>query len=122
MSGKLGLKDTWHLLRYLLDPENCKTAHNKNIGRIIHEHPFQDDEFLNELRSRYLDASDKKTLPEYKGALNPGMDEEITTAEVFPYKATAKTLTINKLTAYVNQTNRFIRLIANKHFGMKEAV
>lgn len=82
MSGNLHLKDTWHLLRFLLDPENCKSAHSKNIERIIHGHPLGNKELLKALKDIYLNTSSPIELPGYAGSSNPEMDEEISTAEV----------------------------------------
>lgn len=77
-NSKLGLEDHGNYYTQLLDPENTKLAHRKNIARLMHECALQDDELIHaeELRLRHVDISERVTLPKYEGTKYPYLDEE----------------------------------------------
>ncbi|KAL1416402.1 hypothetical protein MTO96_027965 [Rhipicephalus appendiculatus] len=54
MAGNLGLRDTWSLLRVLLDPTHTKACQRKDISHLLHSSSLTDTEFLATLRDRYL--------------------------------------------------------------------
>lgn len=77
MSGNLGLKDTWNFLRSQLDPEHTKAQQRKNVNRILHQLPLQDNELLDALKTQYLTTTPPTPLPPYTGNPNPLLDEDI---------------------------------------------
>ncbi|KAH6933594.1 hypothetical protein HPB50_016736 [Hyalomma asiaticum] len=50
MAGNLGLRDTWSLLRVLLDPTHTKASQRKDISHLLHSSSLTDTEFLHDLR------------------------------------------------------------------------
>ncbi|KAL1436927.1 hypothetical protein MTO96_049224 [Rhipicephalus appendiculatus] len=54
MAGNLGLRDTWSLLRVLLDPTHSKASQRKDISHLLHSSSLTDTEVLATLRDRYL--------------------------------------------------------------------
>ncbi|KAH6933651.1 hypothetical protein HPB50_017363 [Hyalomma asiaticum] len=46
MAGNLGLRDTWSLLRVLLDPTHTKASQCKDISHLLHSSSLTDTEFL----------------------------------------------------------------------------
>ncbi|KAH7934269.1 hypothetical protein HPB49_024188 [Dermacentor silvarum] len=65
MAGNLGLRDTWSLLRVLLDPTHTKASQRKDISHLLHSSPLTDTDFLAALRDRYLCIDPPTTLPAY---------------------------------------------------------
>ncbi|XP_072143055.1 uncharacterized protein [Dermacentor andersoni] len=82
MSGNLGLRDTWTFLRCLLEPGGTKAAQRKNVNRILHKLPLQDDVLLDALKTHYLTTTPPTPLPTYTGGPNPTLDEDISKWEV----------------------------------------
>ncbi|KAL1433474.1 hypothetical protein MTO96_001841 [Rhipicephalus appendiculatus] len=81
----MGCKKTWHLLRHLLDPGSSKSAARKQLARIIHQYPGTDEELLEELITRYINASHTQSsteqLPQYTGTSNEQLDADISASE-----------------------------------------
>ncbi|XP_049274235.1 uncharacterized protein LOC125759460 [Rhipicephalus sanguineus] len=82
MAGNLGLRDTWSLLRVLLDPTHTKASQRKDISHLLHSSPLTDTEFLAALRDRYLCTDPPIPLPAYTGSPNPDLDADISLGEV----------------------------------------
>ncbi|KAH7977840.1 hypothetical protein HPB49_003717 [Dermacentor silvarum] len=82
MAGNLGLRDTWSLLRVLLDPTHTKASQRKGISHLLHSSPLTDTDFLAALRDRYLCTNPPTTLPAYTGSPNPDLEADISTGEV----------------------------------------
>lgn len=82
MDGNISLARTWSLLRYLLDPDECKTAQRQNLHKIQHKHEGTEQELLDEIRSKYIGDTEKVPLHGYCGIPNDRLDEPITESEV----------------------------------------
>ncbi|XP_070378183.1 uncharacterized protein [Dermacentor albipictus] len=82
MAGSLGLRDTWALLRVLLDPSHSKATHRRDVTRLLHSSPLSDSDFLLALRDRYLCTNPPSSLPSYTGNPNSTLDADITLGEV----------------------------------------
>ncbi|KAH7953446.1 hypothetical protein HPB49_008706 [Dermacentor silvarum] len=82
MAGNLGLRDTWSLLRVLLDPTHTKASQRKDISHLLHSSPLTDTDFLAVLRDRYLCTDPPTTLPAYTGSPNPDLEADISLGEV----------------------------------------
>lgn len=83
LNGQLGCKNTWFLLKHLLDPSQTKTASQKNLQRIIHSFPGDNDALFEALKNRYFNTSTDIPLPvAYTGKENRELDSEIMESEV----------------------------------------
>ncbi|XP_050023393.1 uncharacterized protein [Dermacentor andersoni] len=83
LDGQLGCKNTWFLLKHLLDPTHTKSAPHKNPNRIIHAFPGANQELLATLTDKYINTSTDIPTPfNYKGCQNPDMDRDIMAPEV----------------------------------------
>ncbi|XP_037505752.1 uncharacterized protein LOC119382092 [Rhipicephalus sanguineus] len=121
MENQLGFARTWNLLRYLLDPEETKTAYRQNVNRIIHAYKGSEQDILREITERYISSAQSDTHPDYGGAVNEDLDRPIGESEIRavlqklntksapgPDGITNKTLrnlddkSITKLTEYLN--------------------
>ncbi|KAL1485467.1 hypothetical protein MTO96_047308, partial [Rhipicephalus appendiculatus] len=81
MAGNLGLRDTWSLLRVLLDPTHTKASQRKDISHLLHSSSLTDTEFLATLRDRYLCSDPHTPLPAYSGSPNSDLDADISLGE-----------------------------------------
>ncbi|KAL3202267.1 hypothetical protein MRX96_042590 [Rhipicephalus microplus] len=54
MAGNLALRDTWSLLRVLVDPTHTKASQRKNVSLLLHSSSLTDSESLATLQDRYL--------------------------------------------------------------------
>ncbi|KAG0444388.1 hypothetical protein HPB47_013846 [Ixodes persulcatus] len=77
MQGSLGMAKTWHLFKHLLDQENTKAEHRRNMSRLIHHHRGDTDAFLQELQTRYIGNQIPTTVPDYCGSPNEELDSPI---------------------------------------------
>ncbi|KAG0413571.1 hypothetical protein HPB47_009263 [Ixodes persulcatus] len=82
MQGSLGMAKTWHLPKHLLDQENTKAEHRRNMSRLIHHHRGDKDAFLQELQTRYIGNQIPITVPDYCGSPNEELDSPILEYEV----------------------------------------
>ncbi|KAH7959965.1 hypothetical protein HPB49_015597 [Dermacentor silvarum] len=82
MAGNLGLRDTWSLLRVLLDPTHTKASQCKDISHLLHSSPLTDTDFLAALRDLYLCSDPPTTLPAYTASPNPDLEADISLGEV----------------------------------------
>ncbi|KAG0425511.1 hypothetical protein HPB47_027329, partial [Ixodes persulcatus] len=82
MQGSLGMVKTWHLLKHLLDQENTKAEHRRNMSRLLHHHRGDMDAFLQELQTRYIGNQIPTTVPDYCGSPNEELDSPILEYEV----------------------------------------
>lgn len=82
LAGNLGLKDTWRLLRCLLEPDHAKNVQQKNVTRLIHGIDMDNDNIIQSLKDTYLTTTPKTPLPQYLGTQNHELDEDITKYEV----------------------------------------
>lgn len=82
MQGSLGMAKTWHLLKHLLDQENTKAEHRRNMSRLLHHHRGDMDAFLQELQTRYIGNQIPTTVPDYCGSPNEELDSPILEYEV----------------------------------------
>lgn len=67
MDNQLGLAKTWNLLRYLLNPEETKTAHRQNINKIIHAYKGTEQDLLKEVAVKYISQAKPIAHPNYTG-------------------------------------------------------
>ncbi|KAH7980914.1 hypothetical protein HPB49_020056 [Dermacentor silvarum] len=81
IAGNLGLRDTWSLLRVLLDPTHTKASQRNDISHLLHSSPLTDTDFLAALRARYLCTDPPTTLPAYTGSPNPDLEADISLGE-----------------------------------------
>ncbi|KAH7980672.1 hypothetical protein HPB49_018148 [Dermacentor silvarum] len=100
MAGNLGLRDTWSLLRVLLDHTHTKASQRKDISHLLHSSPLTDTDFLAALRDRYLCTDPPTTLPAYTGSPNPDLEADISLGE----SNGKHTTLITRLTNTVHQT------------------
>lgn len=49
VNGHLGKKNTWLLLRHLLDPTQTKTAQRNRLAQIVHQHEGDTEDLIKEL-------------------------------------------------------------------------
>lgn len=54
MDRHIDNKKTWHLLRYLDDPENNRTTQKHNLSKLIHTYPGTEQQLIQELCHKYL--------------------------------------------------------------------
>ncbi|KAH7967010.1 hypothetical protein HPB49_021311 [Dermacentor silvarum] len=149
MAGNLGLRDTWSLLRVLLDPTHNKAPQRKDISHLLHSSPLSDSDFLTALRDRCLCTDPPTPFPAYTGSPNPELDADSSLGEgmaalspspltvsldgtplrlvstlrifgLFLQSNGKHTTLITRLTNSVHQTIRLIRRIANRHHDMRE--
>ncbi|KAH7977237.1 hypothetical protein HPB49_000079 [Dermacentor silvarum] len=83
-----GRRDTWSLLRVLLDPTHTKASQRKDISRLLHSSPLTDTDFLAALHDRYLCTDPPTTLPAYTGSPNPELEADISLGEVLSLDGT----------------------------------
>ncbi|KAH7935157.1 hypothetical protein HPB52_004567 [Rhipicephalus sanguineus] len=79
----LGTRQTWAILRAMLEPEKSKSAMNRTLQRIVHDFRGTDGELIQALKDRYIGTD--AVLPyalEYTGSENAKLDASIT-KEVF---------------------------------------
>lgn len=92
VNGHLGKKNTWLLLRHLLDPTQTKTAQRNRLAQIVHQHEGDTEDLIKELKDRYLNTTESTDpLPWYEGEPNPELDQEFSTAEVWQAISQLKT-------------------------------
>ncbi|KAM7314805.1 hypothetical protein ISCGN_004589 [Ixodes scapularis] len=75
-------RNTWKLLRHLLDPAGGKLQARQQLERIFHQYPGTPEELKREIIGTYIRPGPATTLPSYQGPDNPGLDAPITLAEV----------------------------------------
>lgn len=46
LNGQLANKNSWFLLRHLIDPEQTKSNTSKNLQKLIHSHPGEENELI----------------------------------------------------------------------------
>ncbi|KAH7978886.1 hypothetical protein HPB49_007231 [Dermacentor silvarum] len=95
MAGNLGLRDTWSLLRVLLDPTHTKASQREDISHLLHSSPLTDTDFLAALRDRYLCTDPPTTLPAYTGSPNPDLEADISLGEGTPQGSVLSPLLFN---------------------------
>lgn len=76
------MQKTWQLLRHLLDPAATKSAQKGQMARLVHQYQGTTGEFIQELRSRYINGEAGGFLPDYSGEENLELDADFTVAEV----------------------------------------
>lgn len=83
VNGNLGTRETWNLLRHLLDPESNKATTQKEITKILNIDPGTDQDIIDTLQQKYFCTTrETKSLPNYKGEPNSILDADITMAEI----------------------------------------
>lgn len=82
MDSRVGFTKAWNLLRFLLDPEETKTAYRQNVNKIINVYKGTHAELLHELRMRYTNPTRPVLHSEYKGTANECLDRPFSIAEV----------------------------------------
>lgn len=82
--GQLHLGKTWRLLRHLLDDTQTKGEQQYKLSRIIHKAVAEhgEAEVKRRLDAKYLPVSPKEKHPEYQGAENIEVDQDIEEWEV----------------------------------------
>ncbi|XP_037518007.1 uncharacterized protein LOC119394773 [Rhipicephalus sanguineus] len=87
LSGQLGCKQSWHLLRHLLDPASAKSVARQQLQRVVRAYPGDTPSLMADLSAKYLQLLPPGTPPpplaSYSGAPNPVLDADITEAEVY---------------------------------------
>ncbi|XP_070382459.1 uncharacterized protein [Dermacentor albipictus] len=87
ISGQLGCKQSWHLLRHLLDPASAKSVARQQLQRVVRAYPGDTPSLIADLAARYLQLPPPGTssppLASYSGAPNPELDADISEAEVY---------------------------------------
>ncbi|XP_049524759.1 uncharacterized protein LOC125946226 [Dermacentor silvarum] len=75
-------RNTWNLLRHLMNPAGGDLRARQQLERIFHQYPGTPDELKQELINTYIRPEPATTLPPYQGSANPGLDAPISLAEV----------------------------------------
>ncbi|KAH8008613.1 hypothetical protein HPB51_000108 [Rhipicephalus microplus] len=75
LSGQLGCKQSWHLLRHLLDPASAKLVARQQLQRVVRAYPGDTPSLMADLSAKYLQLLPPGTPPpplaSYSGAPNP---------------------------------------------------
>ncbi|KAG0433900.1 hypothetical protein HPB47_019494, partial [Ixodes persulcatus] len=83
MNGKLGLRDTWGLLRHLMDPQGSKTVQRNTLTKVASTFPGDARSLIEALRDKYVNLKkDDAESRSYSGIGNPALDADILEAEV----------------------------------------
>nr|XP_050025174.1 uncharacterized protein LOC126520059 [Dermacentor andersoni] len=87
ISGQLGCKQSWHLLRHLLDPASAKSVARQQLQRVVRAYPGDTPSLIADLAAKYLQLPPPGTssppLESNSGAPNPELDADIPEAEVY---------------------------------------
>ncbi|KAG0413670.1 hypothetical protein HPB47_009191 [Ixodes persulcatus] len=81
--GELNVPKTWNILRHLLDLEGSKTVQRNKMCEIICWHEGAEDDFVKDIRKRYIGDNLPRQPTEYNGAENDALNAGITEVEVF---------------------------------------
>lgn len=54
MQGGLGTKETWHLIRHLIDPTKSKYQVSQVVQKILHLDSRTDDQILDSIKNKYI--------------------------------------------------------------------
>lgn len=111
MNGQLSTGRTWHLLRFLLDPDNNKKNNIQAITKLIHAYDGTEEEFLKELEQKYITQAPPCNHPSYNGNANSTLDEEITEAEI---RAALQNLNTKSAPGPDGITNKTLRNLDDK--------
>lgn len=63
-------RNTWKLLRHLLDPAEGKLQARQQLERIVHQYPGTPEELKREIIDTYIRPGPANTLPSYQGPDN----------------------------------------------------
>ncbi|KAH7982215.1 hypothetical protein HPB52_003445 [Rhipicephalus sanguineus] len=87
LSGQLGCKISWHLLRHLFDPASANSVSRQQLQRVVWANPGDTPSLMAELSDKYLQLLPPGTPPpllaSYSGAPDQDLDADITEAEVY---------------------------------------
>ncbi|KAG0434457.1 hypothetical protein HPB47_019092 [Ixodes persulcatus] len=83
INGKLGLRDTWGLLRHLMDPQGSKTVQRNTLTKVASTFPGDARALIEALRDKYVNLKkDDAESQSYSGVGNLALDADILEAEV----------------------------------------
>ncbi|KAH7982680.1 hypothetical protein HPB52_006496 [Rhipicephalus sanguineus] len=63
LSGQLGCKQSWHLLRHLLDPASAKSVARQQLQRVVRAYPGDTPSLMADLSAKYLQLLPPGTPP-----------------------------------------------------------
>ncbi|KAH7943386.1 hypothetical protein HPB52_007789 [Rhipicephalus sanguineus] len=63
LSGQLGCKQSWHLLRHLLDPASAKSVARQQLQRVVRAYPGDTPSLMADLCAKYLQLLPPGTPP-----------------------------------------------------------
>ncbi|KAH8035613.1 hypothetical protein HPB51_007848 [Rhipicephalus microplus] len=63
LSGQLGCKQSWHLLRHLLDPASAKLVARQQLQRVVRAYPGDTPSLMADLSAKYLQLLPPGTPP-----------------------------------------------------------
>lgn len=85
VSGRLSLKQTWNILRHLIDPTKGKSEARRGITRTVNAYKGTHQHLMDNLATLYLRCktpASKTSHPDYTGRPNSAMDEPISIQEL----------------------------------------
>ncbi|KAH7979559.1 hypothetical protein HPB49_009871 [Dermacentor silvarum] len=83
LTGTLHTASAWHLLRYLMDPEQSRGAARRNLQRASHANAGDTAQLFRDLEDKYINTSvSADHVSAFNGTANPEMDRDFTTAEI----------------------------------------
>lgn len=106
MQGQLGMDRTWHLLRYLLEPNACKSAQRERLIQLSHQFQGTNEELFKALETKYFGTYQSRSLAGYEGKVNDTLDAPILEAEV---RAAVLQLQTKSAPGEDNVTNKTLR-------------
>ncbi|KAG0422028.1 hypothetical protein HPB47_002120 [Ixodes persulcatus] len=109
--GQPNVPKTWNILRYLLDPDGCKTAQRSKMCEIIRSHKGDEDDLVEKIRKRYIGDNPPRTPTTYGGADNEVLDADISEFEV---AETLRDLKTKSAPGPEGVTNKMLRNLSNE--------
>ncbi|KAH7960859.1 hypothetical protein HPB49_024031 [Dermacentor silvarum] len=82
LDGTLCRKNSWSLLRHMLDPCSSRSENNKQITKLLFEVAKQGLDLEAALKATYFPDLKQESTPTYTGAPNSDLDAPITEAEI----------------------------------------
>ncbi|KAG0417240.1 hypothetical protein HPB47_005775, partial [Ixodes persulcatus] len=78
LQGNLGTRDTWQILRQLLDPSKSIRITSQTPQKILRDFPGTNQDLLEHLKQRYIGSSPDKEYHDNEGEPNPDIDRSRT--------------------------------------------
>lgn len=106
LDGTLQMKNSWSLLRHMLDPCSSQCESNKRITKLLFEVEKQGQDVETALKAMYFPGPRRESLPTYNGAPNADLGAPIAEAEVWAALSELRTTSAPGLDRITNKTLR----------------